>query len=190
MQQNRPFDEGFVWHVLHDVGKGLAYLHGGITDAARQTHSQRGWDMICHLDIKPANIFMSSRGSDGTYPRMVLGDFGCAVTRRDIESGREEPQNHRHGTLDWMPPHSRGDVVGPRNRGYGWHTDVWQLGAVAAAMCRLTHAPILAHVFTDHVAPCGSGYGAKLNAVVRGCVRKNWRRRPKAVEIVRTVLKR
>jgi membrane-associated tyrosine/threonine-specific cdc2-inhibitory kinase len=49
-----------IWRVLYDVVKGLKHLHD---------------NRLCHLDIKPANIFLSQ---DGVTCK--LGDFGLVVS--------------------------------------------------------------------------------------------------------------
>lgn len=51
-------DEARVWKILSEVASGVAYVH------------QHG---VLHLDLKPANIFISSNGS------LKLGDFGLAT---------------------------------------------------------------------------------------------------------------
>lgn len=76
--------------------------------------------VIFYLDITPKNIFMSRSDASERYLRMVFGDFACAVTRRDVKSGRESATEHRHGTRDWMLPHSirlRWNTVSWRVRG-------------------------------------------------------------------------
>lgn len=51
-------DEARVWKILSEVSSGVAYIH------------QHG---VLHLDLKPANIFISSNGS------LKIGDFGLAT---------------------------------------------------------------------------------------------------------------
>ena len=79
--------EDLMWHVLVGMAKGLSYLHHGIRDSSRDRADGR-WNSICHLDIKPCNVFLSSKGQEGRYPRVVIGDFGCAITISDIISGK------------------------------------------------------------------------------------------------------
>ncbi|KDO32013.1 WEE protein kinase [Saprolegnia parasitica CBS 223.65] len=50
--------EAVLWHILHDVASGLAVIHA---------------HKIVHLDIKPANLFVTTAGS------IKIGDFGVAT---------------------------------------------------------------------------------------------------------------
>lgn len=83
---DKRFKDEFVWHVLVGIAKGLAFLHHGIRDATKD-HTDDTWNTICHLDLKPCNIFFSSAGQEGPHPRVVVGDFRCAITKSDIEFG-------------------------------------------------------------------------------------------------------
>ncbi|EQC39514.1 WEE protein kinase [Saprolegnia diclina VS20] len=58
--------EAVLWHILHDVASGLAVVHA---------HG------IVHLDIKPANLFVTTPGS------IKIGDFGLATTVGDESDG-------------------------------------------------------------------------------------------------------
>lgn len=51
-------DEARVWKILAELTSGVAYIH------------QHG---VLHLDLKPANVFISSNGS------LKIGDFGLAT---------------------------------------------------------------------------------------------------------------
>lgn len=51
-------DEARVWKILAEITSGVAYIH------------QHG---VLHLDLKPANVFISSNGS------LKIGDFGLAT---------------------------------------------------------------------------------------------------------------
>ncbi|CAD6967704.1 unnamed protein product [Tilletia controversa] len=52
-----PLDEPRLWKVLAELAHGLAYIHA---------------NGILHLDLKPANVFITSFGS------LKIGDFGLA----------------------------------------------------------------------------------------------------------------
>lgn len=51
-------DEARVWKVLNEVAAGVAFLHA---------HN------VIHLDLKPANVFITERG------HLKIGDFGLAT---------------------------------------------------------------------------------------------------------------
>lgn len=178
------FDEGFIWKLLHDIGSALAFLHQGIRDADDEKYSIPGWNVMVHLDLKPRNIFLSWKGSDDGYPRLVLGDFGCTVTCADVSSGRESMTEHIHGTDGWEAPDSFEDVVGEGNVAVGRPTDIWQLGAMAACLCRLLTRPDQEQMFRDSRSHCGSRYSGRLNDVVGLCLRVNRHERPRAIDLV------
>ncbi|KAF2125526.1 kinase-like protein [Dothidotthia symphoricarpi CBS 119687] len=93
-------DSGFVWKALWDVSLALAYLQTGrdgmsVGRAAMGGSSvsrKEGWNRIFHRDIKPANLFLTWQDGLGAnsspYPSVVLGDFGCAVSERDMREAQ------------------------------------------------------------------------------------------------------
>ncbi|KAK3707269.1 hypothetical protein LTR37_012270 [Vermiconidia calcicola] len=174
--------EEFAWNVLGGIAKALAFLHEGIGDPLHEKAAAR-WNSTWHLDLKPCNIFLSSHGQRGPYPRVVLGDFGCAVSEKDIDDGLAHPRRQRCGTEEWYPPEGLESVVGSHVR-YGSATDVWQMGATIHVMCRLLRGPRRSQL--DSVSPCGSHYSETLNSTVRQCV-KNYRIRWTAAEVARQV---
>lgn len=65
-----PLEEDQIWRIMADIVQGIAYIH---------SHD------IVHLDIKPANIFISESGA------LKIGDFGLATrppVTRDLEGDR------------------------------------------------------------------------------------------------------
>lgn len=86
--------EGFLWKMLFEMATALCYLQTGLKSSrlAMSGHPvsgrQTGWDKILHLDIKPANIFLTWHGGslESVYPTLVLGDFGASIMARDAAS--------------------------------------------------------------------------------------------------------
>ncbi|KAA6413331.1 MAG: hypothetical protein FRX48_03077 [Lasallia pustulata] len=132
MRQRVP--EGAVWSIFKQLTRALGYCQLGIHDVLRrEQRPQPGWVGVVHRDVKPDNIFLS-RGSHRPFPRVVLGDFGCAI-RADIR-GFEGMEYHNIDPY-WDPPETPS---------FGYYRDMWGLGAVIQALCRLD-------------GPAGSRYG-------------------------------
>lgn len=66
-----------IWRVLYDIAKvglGFRWLLTcglGMFQALKHLHDNR----LCHMDVKPANIFLSQDGYN-----CKLGDFGLVVS--------------------------------------------------------------------------------------------------------------
>ncbi|KAF2769996.1 kinase-like protein [Teratosphaeria nubilosa] len=185
-RKGRHFKENFLWHVLAGIGKGLAYLHHGIRDATKDKKIA-GWDSICHLDLKPTNIFFQYQGKD-THPRVVIGDFGCSITSSDIQLGMEHARLQVCGTPDWYPPEGRPEIAG-RNTRYGPETDIWQMGATIHTIAHFIPAPdVSIYEFTNEWSACGTRYSRRLNAVVMWCCFADRQWRPSAARLVKEVM--
>ena len=187
----KTFHSNFIWHVLHDLGCALSFLHFGIKNPRDpKARIDSNWDTIAHLDIKPDNIFLSNAGP-GRYPRIVLGDFGLAVTFSDLQAGRKSTRKQPGGTEFWLEPEARPEIVGERNLAYGRASDIWAIGGVGHALCLLRLAPDTKLLFQPRVDwPCGPGYGRVLNEVVSHCIRFDRHKRAHAPEIVRSTIRR
>jgi serine/threonine protein kinase len=104
-------DEQKMWHFIHDVASGLAYLHG---------------KDIIHHDIKPDNILEDANG------RFVISDFGISVKMRSTlrrNSNRQFNSNSVGGSMAYMGPEmfaSQAESVKA--------TDIWALGATLYEM--------------------------------------------------------
>ncbi|MCJ1367456.1 hypothetical protein MMC16_006589 [Acarospora aff. strigata] len=122
--------EGFIWKAFLELSSALRYIHHGIKAGdppiPKPTYE---WPRVLHRDIKPANIFLRS-GLYSVYPTVVLGDFGCA-TMYGMRGWNGSAR--LVGTSSWQPP----EVPEHTTRG-----DVWAVGAVIQAMCRLDHGPV------------------------------------------------
>ncbi|MCJ1244224.1 hypothetical protein MMC30_001422 [Trapelia coarctata] len=111
--------EGFIWTVFCHLAEALAWIHWGEPQNLRNPGP---WKAIIHRDIKPANVFLTWPRGHGTYPNVVLGDFGLAAVTTD----RDFRYSNYCGTFDWQPPEA------PCATRMG---DVWALGSILHACC-------------------------------------------------------
>ncbi|KAK3631065.1 Rho-associated protein kinase 2 [Elasticomyces elasticus] len=178
-------EENFAWNCLAGLSKALHFIHTGIDvgDAFRSEPKQ--WNTLCHLDIKPLNIFFSYKGSKNGYPRLVLGDFGSATTWRDIQSGQAERTVQLRGTPSWMPPECKKSELGGFDGHYGIPTDAFGMGAVIQALCRLLTAPQMESVRRKRA--CGGYYTVELQNVVSSCMGEDVMKRPSAGQVAKYV---
>ncbi|GAB7365291.1 hypothetical protein MBLNU230_g6372t1 [Neophaeotheca triangularis] len=176
-----------LYHTFLSLARALSFTHFGVVDPAKsEVPVSTPWNSICHLDIKPANIFVKTSDATGTkLPRIVLGDFGCAVSDWDIHSEKENAFAQSHGTPGWFPPENIGSTQA-RLQGaeicYGLPTDIWQIGGVVQVMAKQCSRPDQVASTTD--APCGEGYDVELQRAVQACMTAKFRNRPGAIQIV------
>ncbi|KAK4951290.1 hypothetical protein LTR10_010263 [Elasticomyces elasticus] len=154
LNRGKIFSKGYVWHTMKGIAEGLAFLHHGVKDAEKD-HPVPGWDPIWHLDLKPCNVFLTNVGMQGGYPRVVIGDFGCAVFNKDKVRGLEHPSRQSCGTPQWYPPEGRD---GTR---YGAETDLYQLGLTISTMCRRAKGPDIYAI--EGGDACGRHFGPDVN---------------------------
>ena len=175
----RRISETFLWHAMLGIANALAFLHSGIMDAANGQQRVQGWDTICHLDIKPQNVFLLNSGLSGSYARIVLGDFGCATAHSDILNGLTNPRVQEVGTPGWYPPECEA------RRNYGPKADIWMLAATIQTLGRLVDVPNRSRLGTDSAVK--SSYSPTLNSSVRDMSARSDNARPDAATIVREV---
>lgn len=98
-------NERDIWLFIHDVAKGLSYLHS---------------QDIIHHDIKPDNIL---RNDSGVY---VITDFGISVKMRSTlrRNSNNEAKNSIGGALPYMGPEAFSDDPTAVKA-----TDIWAFGA-------------------------------------------------------------
>ncbi|KZO95582.1 kinase-like protein, partial [Calocera viscosa TUFC12733] len=93
--------EARVWKILNEITKGLTHIH------------QAG---ILHLDLKPANIFITDNGV------LKIGDFGLA-TRWPRPNAAIERGFEREGDREYMAPEILRGI-------YGKPADIFSLGVL------------------------------------------------------------
>lgn len=170
--RNSRHPESFVWHVLLSCSNALDFLHRGPYNMfGRQDPI---WDTICHLDIKPENIYLQEIGE--RHPRVVLGDFGCAVASSDIARGRADLSLAPAFTPGWEAPE-----MFEANQ-FGTKTDSWQLGCVVQATCLLSGAPNARALRSG--SPCGEWYSRELNSFVTHITATDLKQRQNAEDIM------
>ncbi|EME83084.1 uncharacterized protein MYCFIDRAFT_211240 [Pseudocercospora fijiensis CIRAD86] len=184
------FSETAVWNVIQGVASGLAFLHDGTINIQPGKHAvkPKDWDTMCHLDLKPCNIFLHSSGGLGGQSKVILADFGCCVSLSDIEGGREGAIAQPCGTPVWYPP--EGDVRKPKS--YGTKTDMWQLGATIHVLCRMCidrYPPAPDRNVLYSRDPIGSRYGERLHAMVEMLTEVSPLKRPAARDIAPEAMK-
>ncbi|KAK5729374.1 hypothetical protein LTR17_012004 [Elasticomyces elasticus] len=178
-------EENFAWNCLAGLSKALYFIHTGIDVGNAFRNEPKQWNTLCHLDIKPLNIFFSYKGGKNGYPRLVLGDFGSATTWRDIQSGQAERTVQLRGTPSWMPPECKKSELGGFDGHYGIPTDVFGMGAVIQALCRLLTAPQMESVRRKRA--CGGYYTDELQNVVSACMGEDVMKRPSAGQVAKFV---
>lgn len=174
------FDEEFIWHTFAGLSKALLFLHTGQDADVPYKPEPENWNTIAHLDIKPGNIFYSTRGQITKYPRMVLGDFGGAVDWHSISTGAAKREDQEQGTPGWFAPENRRPDGTIKGR-YGMPTDIWQMGAVAHVMARKIAIPDLELVAQGRAI--GSAFSAALQTAAAACLAFEPAERPVATEI-------
>ncbi|KAF2016669.1 kinase-like protein [Aaosphaeria arxii CBS 175.79] len=123
--------EEFVWHVFESIAAALT-----------ECHRSQGTDgRIVHLNIKPGNVFLSSKSADGApitsaYPRIVLGDFEMSITEsQHARNMREDPkEGHENHNTD-------NDFLPPEAPMFSFRSDVYQLGLLIYCLCNVVDDP-------------------------------------------------
>ncbi|KAL0264272.1 hypothetical protein SLS55_000219 [Diplodia seriata] len=111
----RMLPEPFIWYVFLALAKvAVICLNGRVSDT-----KDPAWDRICHLDIKPENIFLGAPDPAAplewarAYPVPKVADWGMAyhttaLHQGDLDDPLEWPRNPQDlqggGTCGYMPP--------------------------------------------------------------------------------------
>lgn len=181
-------DEGFAWHVLVGLSVAVCYLWLGAgceetlarAVVGKNARTVAGWNSIMHRDIKASNVFLTwgpGGGVDEVYPRVVLADFGCAVSTRDVERGTPIAMG---GDEAFAPPETR-------QRWFSEKSDVWGVGLVVHCLVLMSQVPV-GSAREREGSPFGEcRVGRALTKVVAGCLRREARNRWGPGELPRVV---
>lgn len=139
--------ESFLWHVLRSLAEAVRHL-------------QQNGNFIYHRDIHPGNIFLASQPDNRSWPRVILGDFGCSTNDEDIEYGTADPSYVSYQDQNWAPPEA------PH---FGIASDIYQVGLVLSCLMFCTREPggvieRLLEVENDKV------YSSELRDIICGCL--------------------
>ena len=177
--------EEAVWSLLKQLANALTYCQYGIHDAVSAIRLEdraraRHWIGVVHRDIKPANIFLRRRrdNNEEVFPDVVLGDFGQAIREDDIGNWERLLMG---GDLNWAAPETR-------TRGYEYFADIWAVGAVVQAACRMETEKV--RIGPNPVRPrgrvywgVGRAYSDELDMIVSRLMCPNPRGRPEMWEV-------
>ncbi|ORY19209.1 kinase-like domain-containing protein [Clohesyomyces aquaticus] len=176
--RRKDIPEDFLWRVFLDISLALCYLLHGVNldasdlDRGRPGRVEEDWNVIHHRDIKPGNIFLSAEPGR-TYPRAVLGDFGCSLMLWDVG-----PHGTRCLTSRQAPA-----FAPPESPGYSNGGDVYQLGLVMHCLARLTQVPDYDTAFLRARPVPSREYSDRLACVVKGCLKRRPEERMRAGDL-------
>lgn len=178
-EHDRRIPESFAWHIFWCLANAVAYLQHGPDDDSSSSFSESSssadWSWIFHRDIHPGNVFITGGERIGDHIHVLLGDFGSSITEdRD----------------DNMEIHMQMQAFRVPERRMNHGSDVFQLGLVMIAVCRLTRNPHNILHFHRRGALrglAGSKYSSRLNRLIKECCRTDPARRIEIRELVREI---
>jgi len=157
--ERKPLHEGFIWHVFRSLARALRHMQRGDPPVLNDTY-----DWIIHRDIYPRNIFLGLPAShEPSWPKVVLGDFGSSISSVDHWHAIELRQQQDFSPPPFEPPNNK-------------RSDVYQVGLVIVALCRLTTMPSL-YLQSFQSNPAGVTYTPILNDILKRCLEilpANW----------------
>ncbi|KAF2711142.1 kinase-like protein [Pleomassaria siparia CBS 279.74] len=181
--------ESFIWKVLESLAEALRFCHTGenvIDDDAGPSPFEDlpfanyafEWDPIIHRDIYPQNVFLTN--DKDSYPRVVLGDFGYAISRSQLEelqsTYRDTPKQD-----EWSeyPTHLRDEA-----------NDVMCVGYTIWNMCYCTNELIPIEFMHVHEAEMSEGmwsYSGELRDILNRLISSSDEERMDCKELLASI---
>jgi serine/threonine-protein kinase len=162
-----PMPEGIALHVTAEIAHALAYIHDLRDDDNRSL-------AIVHRDVSPPNILLSWNGD------VKLSDFGIALSRIEGRARGTAALGGIQGKLHYMAPEqARGEPVSAA-------ADVYALGATLDALLGGgPNAPVTSDDSGNarEAAARMRGLSLPVCALIRACLVRDPRRRPRAADV-------
>ncbi|MGC6417296.1 MAG: protein kinase domain-containing protein [Bradymonadia bacterium] len=163
-----------------------------VCDSLQEAHDQQ----VVHRDLKPENIFITQRGDQKDYAKVL--DFGIAKLTR-APDGQLVDRLTRAGTLCGTPHYMAPEQI--RDETVDWRADIYALGVLlhyALAGREPFDAEKLVDVLTMHLhqPPPAIDWSdenrdpvrLKLEAVARQALEKDREKRPQSARALKTLL--
>lgn len=199
-KERKYIPEKLIWSIMAQILTALYRCHYGtdlipletIYDKAKPPI--KGNNLVIHRDLKPGNIFLSTRKWEGDeyspkkmdYNKVLvkLGDFGLA---KSLESSIEFATTYV-GTPYYMSP----EVL--MDQPYSPLSDIWSFGCVIYEMCSLrppfqakTYMELQRRIKTAKFERIPDYYSHELQSVIKSCIDINLGTRPSAYTLLQDI---
>jgi len=174
--------EAFLWEVLEGLAAAARHCHDG--PKGLEGEHLGFWDPVYHRDIILTNVFLA-KTSHSSYPMVKLGDFGCSVTRSDMDSGAVLKEDLPAEDNRYIPP--EGPVASAA-------ADIFQIGLVVFCFYMGSKVPYeprrggqardVCKFYKNEKTPGFRIYSPELRYLIARCVREAPGRRPSAEDLL------
>lgn len=154
----------------------LAVLHFGQNRTRRGEPAEFDYNYTVHGDIKPQNLFLEINDG-GTFPTVVLGDFGACLTRYQLR------EMHRRGQAR-RPMRLTPAYTAPEARDHtGIFSDVFSLGVIILQLIGGWNSqPVTTAAQLDRIET--RAYSSQLNRMLRATLALDFNQRIRSCDLV------